>query len=175
MIVTLKYASALDLVPLVNRLLGAEAGTAAAAGQVAETQQRVTIVADPRSNSVMLRSDNSARAARVKALIEQLDTPGRPGGNMFIVYLKNADAARVAQTLRALMSGGSDSPSSSTQPSAIGSTLAAAASQGAGRDGKRRGGQFAPVGGETPSPARRGTGAQLPGGLTIRPTPPTTR
>jgi len=39
-------------------------------------------------------------------LIEQLDTPGRPGGNMFIVYLKNAEAARVAQTLRALLTGG---------------------------------------------------------------------
>ncbi len=46
--------------------------------------------------------------ARVRALIEQLDTPGRAGGNMFIVYLKNADAARVAQTLRALLPGGSD-------------------------------------------------------------------
>jgi len=167
MIVTLKHASALDLVPLVNRLLGAEAGTAAAAGQAAEAQQRVTIVADPRSNSVMLRSDNSARAARVKALIEQLDTPGRPGGNMFIVYLKNADAARVAQTLRALMSGGSDSPSSSTQPSAIGSTLASAASQGPGAPANAPGGS-APPSAANPFTGTSGTGAQLPGGLTIQ-------
>ena len=105
MIVTLKYASALDLVPLVNRLLGAEAG--GGAGRAGEAQQRVTLVADPRSNSVMLRSDNPARAARVKALIEQLDTPGRPGGNMFIVYLqerrrgaRRADAARAADRRR---------------------------------------------------------------------------
>ncbi len=63
--------------PLVNRLLGAESATAAP-GQPGDAQQRVTLVADPRSNSVMLRSDNSARAARVKALIEQLDTPGVP-------------------------------------------------------------------------------------------------
>ena len=65
-------------------------------------------MADPRSNSVLLRSDNPGRAARVKALIEQLDTPQRAGGNMFIVYLKNAEAARVAQTLRSLLSGGAD-------------------------------------------------------------------
>jgi hypothetical protein len=30
-------------------------------------------------------------------VIEQLDTPGRAGGNIFIIYLKNAEAARVAQ------------------------------------------------------------------------------
>ena len=74
--VTLKHASALDIVPLLNRLLGAEAATGGA--QAGDAQQRVTLVADPRSNSVMLRSDNPARAARVKALIEQLDTPDGP-------------------------------------------------------------------------------------------------
>jgi general secretion pathway protein D len=129
MIVTLKYASALDLVPLVNRLLGAEASTGAAAP--GEAQQRVTLVADPRSNSVMLRSDNSARALRVKTLIEQLDTPGRPGGNMFIVYLKNAEAARVAQTLRALMSGGSDVTTPQSQSSSIANQLGVPAQVGA--------------------------------------------
>jgi len=166
MVVTLKYASALDLVPLVNRLLGAESGTAAAAGQPADAQQRVTIVADPRSNSVMLRSDNSARAARVKALIEQLDTPGRPGGNMFIVYLKNAEAARVAQTLRALMTGGSDTPQSGTQPSAIGATLASAASSQQMPQGGAA--QAPPPSASNPFTGASGTGAQLPGGLTIQ-------
>ncbi len=166
MLVTLKYASALDVVPLVNRLLGAEAGTSPAGGQPGEAQQRVTLVADPRSNSVMLRSENPARAARVKALVEQLDTPGRPGGNMFIVYLKNAEAARVAQTLRALMTGGADAPAATASPSAIGNSLtsatAAAATPGAAS--------------ATPPPSAAnpfaggpvGSGAQLPGGLTIQ-------
>ena len=103
---TLKYASAIDLVPLLNRLVGAD--TATQGGQPGDAQQRVMIVADPRSNSVLLRSENPGRAARIKAMIEQLDTPQRAGGNMFIVYLRNADAARVAQTLRALLSGGGD-------------------------------------------------------------------
>jgi len=170
MIVTLKYASALDLVPLVQRLLGAEAAGAAgaaAAGQPGDAAQRVTIVADPRSNSVMLRSENSARAARVKALVEQLDTPGRPGGNMFIVYLKNAEAARVAQTLRALMSGGSDVAASQSAPSAIGNQLAST--------GNATGGN-AP-GSATPAAAPPATssnpftstgGGAMPGGLTIQ-------
>ena len=126
-LVTLKHASAIDLVPLVNRLIAGD--TAVPGGQPGDVQQRVTVVADARSNSVLLRSDNPGRVARVKALIEQLDTPGRAGGNIFIVYLKNADAARVAQTLRALLSGGSDAapPPTGTSLSAgaIGSQLSA--------------------------------------------------
>lgn len=161
MLVTLKYASAIDLVPLVNRLLGAE--TAAQGAPPGEALQRVTIVADPRSNSVMLRSDNSARAARVKALIEQLDTPGRPGGNMFIVYLKNAEAARVAQTLRALMTGGSDAAPSQPSQSMMASQLntSSPAPGGAGQGA-------APSGNNPFTGGNSGGGGALPGGLMIQ-------
>ena len=168
MIVTLKYASALDVVPLVNRLLGAEAttATAAAGGTPGEAQQRVTLVADPRSNSVMLRSDNTARAARVKALIEQLDTPGRPGGNMFIVYLRNAEAARVAQTLRALMSGGSDAAPAAAAPSAIGNQLGSSMTSGSAQPGAA--GNASPASANPFTGGGGGSGGTLPGGLTIQ-------
>jgi len=109
-LVPLRNASALDIVALLNRLL-AEPG--AAAGPI-DAQQRVTVLADPRSNSILVRADNPGRLARVKQLIEQLDTPGRPGGNMFIVYLRNAEAARVAQTLRAMLSGTDGGASATT-------------------------------------------------------------
>jgi general secretion pathway protein D len=99
-VVTLKNASAIDLVATVNRLLN-ETGT----GQPVDPTQRVMLVADPRSNSVLIRADNPARAARARALVSELDTPGRAGGNMFVVYLKNAEAVKVAQTLRAMMTG----------------------------------------------------------------------
>jgi general secretion pathway protein D len=160
-IVTLKHASALDLVPLINRLLGAESATQGA--PPGEVQQRVTLVADPRSNSVMLRSDNPARAARVKALIEQLDTPGRPGGNMFIVYLRNAEASRVAQTLRSLMSGGSDAaPAATTTSSMIGNQLGTPTSGAAS-------GAATPTSAANPfTGGTAGGGAVLPGGLTIQ-------
>ena len=101
MLVSVKNASALDVVALVNRLL--TEGQPPGAQQ--DAQQRVSLVADPRSNSILVRSDNSARSARVRQLIEQLDTPSRIGGNVFIVYLKNADAAHVAETLRGLYGG----------------------------------------------------------------------
>ncbi len=119
-IVPLSHASALDIVPLLNRLL-AEPGPGAA-GAVADSQQRVTVVADPRSNSILLRADNPARANRARALIEQLDTAGRAGGNIFIVYLRNAEAARVAQNLRALLGGGESpvAPATGLSPAAPG-------------------------------------------------------
>ena len=107
MVVPVRHASAIDLVPTITKLLADPA--APGAGDV---QQRVTVVADARSNSVLIRADNPGRAARVRQLVEQLDTPGRAGGNMFIVYLKNAEAPRVVQTLRALLTGQDAAPSS---------------------------------------------------------------
>ncbi len=174
LLVTLKYASAIDLVPLLNRLLGAETAVGAAAGQPADVQQRVTVVADPRSNSVLLRSENPARAARARNLVEQLDTPGRPGGNMFIVYLKNADAARVAQTVRSLLSGGSDAGTISTSaPSVIGNQLGSASAANAG-SGNASG---ATTNANSPTQAANNanpfaggsnSGGSMPGGLSIQ-------
>ena len=107
-VVSLRYASAIDLVPLLNRLSTEAATASAAAGAPPDVQQRVTVIADPRSNALIVRAENPGRVARMRQLIEQLDTPGRPGGNMFIVYLKNADAARVAATLRAMLTGNAE-------------------------------------------------------------------
>jgi general secretion pathway protein D len=112
-IVPLHYASAIDLVQMLSRLLG---DTGTAPGAAPDPQQRVSLVADPRSNSVLVRADNPTRLARVRALIEQLDTPGRAGGNIFIIYLKNAEAVRVAQTLRGLLTGGGADTSSGAAP-----------------------------------------------------------
>src|SRR5262249_4234689 len=103
-VVPVRYASAIDLAALLNRMLTEVPGGGAAAPT--DVQQRITVLADSRSNSILVRADNPGRVARVRQLIEQLDTPGRPGGNMYIVYLKNAEAAHVAQTLRGLLTGG---------------------------------------------------------------------
>ncbi len=108
-LVPLKNASAIDLVTTVNRLLN-DTGT----GQPIDPTQRVTLVADPRSNGVLIRSDTPARAARARHLVGELATPGRAGGNMFIVYLKNAEAVQVAQTLRSMLTGQESSSGSSS-------------------------------------------------------------
>ncbi len=136
-VIPLHNASALDIVPMLTRLL---ADTGSGAGAAPDTQQRLTLVADARSNSVLVRGENAARLARVRVLIEGLDTPGRAGGNISIIYLKNADAVRVARTLRALFSGGGEpgevTPSTSLAPNAGGlatgaTTTATAAGAGA--------------------------------------------
>lgn len=106
LMVQLKNASALDMVPMLNKLL-VEGATPGAGMPGGDAMQRVTLVADPRSNSVLIRSDNPGRAERVREFIEKLDVPGRPGGNIFIIYLKNADAQSVAQTLQGVLTGNS--------------------------------------------------------------------
>jgi len=121
-IVPLEHALAVDIVPIVTRL--AEGGTAAgvpAAGQAADTSYRTSIVAEPRSNSVIIRAANPARLALVRSLITRLDRPSsdRAAGNIHVVYLKNADATALATTLRAAMAGeGSASTSAASTASA---------------------------------------------------------
>ncbi len=130
-LVPVQYASAVDLVQTLNRLL-TDTGSAVATS-ASEPTQRVQIIADARTNSILLRSENPMRLARAKSLIEQLDTPTSRTGNVHILYLKNAEAARVAQTLRAVMTGDSSGPaaSSSLAPMSTTTTLSGG-SPGAG-------------------------------------------
>jgi general secretion pathway protein D len=74
-IIRLKHAIATDLAPLVLRLI--ESGsTAPAAGQGRPTPPfKTTLVAEPRSNALILRAANPARMALVKSLIERSTSP----------------------------------------------------------------------------------------------------
>ncbi len=112
-VIQLQNAIATDLAPLVARLIdsGTSAGAIAAAPGQSDTSFRTTLLAEPRSNSLILRAANPARVAQVRALVQKLDqapTPGSSGaqGNIHVVYLKNADAAQLATTLRAAMAAG---------------------------------------------------------------------
>ena len=133
-IIPLRHAVATDLVPLLTRL--AEGGSAAttgavpAAGQAASAGQtdnsfRTSILAEPRSNAIVLRAANPARLAQVRSLIARLDQPAMLGGgdegNIHVVYLKNADAVSLAATLRAAISA------QATAAAALGGTGANAA------------------------------------------------
>jgi len=100
-VIPLRNASAVDVAQSINRLFAA-AGPAQAA---ADPSQRFTVVADVRSNSVLAQSGEPARIARVRQLVAILDSPTSAGGNIHVVYLKNADATKVAETLRAIYLG----------------------------------------------------------------------
>jgi general secretion pathway protein D len=104
-IIPLQHAVAADLVPLIARLIDSGAG-GAPAGQ-ADTSFKTTLVAEPRSNSLVLRAANPARLALVRSLVVRLDQPTSDvaSGNIHVVYLKNANAVSLASTLRAALAG----------------------------------------------------------------------
>jgi hypothetical protein len=52
----------------------------------------VTLVADPRSNSVLVRGENAVAGGPCPRADRAARHAGRVGGNIFIIYLKNADA-----------------------------------------------------------------------------------
>lgn len=102
-VIPLQYASALDVAGTVSRLF-AEASQAQGAA-AADPVQRVTVIADTRSNSLLVRSGNPARLAQLRKFVAMLDSPTNAGGNIHVVYLKNAQAVQLAETLRAIYQG----------------------------------------------------------------------
>ncbi len=120
MVLPVKYASAIEMASQLNKLL--QEGSTGAAN--AADGGRVTIVPDARSNVLLVRADSSGRLAKVKNLLTLLDQPSQAGANVRVVYLRNAEATRVAQTLRSLLSA--DAPAATT--SAPASSQAASAS-----------------------------------------------
>ena len=130
-IVPLKHAVAADLAPLVQRL--ADGGNPAGAAVPGQTSSAVNVLVDPRSNGLILRASNPARLAAVRSMVDKLDQPSVDGGNSIrVVYLKNADATKLATVLRAAFgaasSGNSGGGSSSGTSSLSGSgTLTGAA------------------------------------------------
>ncbi|HQE40042.1 MAG TPA: type II secretion system secretin GspD, partial [Zoogloea sp.] len=105
-VIPLHHASALDLAQTVSRLMN-DAGTGIASGTpgvAGDASQRVSVIGDPRTNSLLVRSDNPSKLNAVRQLVGNLDQPGA-AGNIHVVYLKNAEATKVAQTLRSVLSG----------------------------------------------------------------------
>ena len=109
-VVPIRYAIANDIASMVNRLL--EPGSPAAGGD----SGRISLMVDSRSNSVIVRAPSQARANLAKSLIAKLDQPTAQPGNVHVVYLKNAEATKLALTLRAVMSADTSSPIASATP-----------------------------------------------------------
>jgi general secretion pathway protein D len=107
-VIQLKHAVAIDLAPLLLRLIGSNAGGAPAG--TADTSFKTTVLAESRANALIVRAGNGAQMALLRSLIQKLDQPDATGnngtaGNIHVVYLKNADATKLAATLRAAVSG----------------------------------------------------------------------
>ncbi|MBL0719080.1 type II secretion system secretin GspD [Piscinibacter sp. Jin2] len=120
-IIPLQHAVAADLAPIVQRLSdgGSSGGQSTPPGVPVpggSGSSGVSVIADPRGNALLVRAGQRGRMSAVRALVAQLDRPGRSGmagSGIHVVYLKNADATRLAQVLRAAFSAaGSGSGSS---------------------------------------------------------------
>jgi general secretion pathway protein D len=118
-VIPLVHASALDVAQTVNRLF---------AETTPDSGQRLIVVADARSNSLVARSDNPSRIARLHKIVAMLDSPTSAAGNLHVVYLKNAEAVKVAETLRAIYLGDA-APAALLKPVAV--PMAAAPAAGA--------------------------------------------
>jgi general secretion pathway protein D len=100
-ILPVKYGLAADIAGIVNKVLD-DAGRST--GQNMDSGQRVMVQAEPRSNSVILRAASRARLEQAKMLVDHFDQPSATPGNINVIYLRNAQAAKLAPLLRAVLS-----------------------------------------------------------------------
>ncbi len=105
-VIPVEYGVALDVAALAQQLLQASGGAE-------QAQQSTTIVADPRSNAVLVRASTPERLKLARDLIRQIDSPESRAGNLHVVYLRNAQATHLAEVLRGALTGQGGSGSAS--------------------------------------------------------------
>ena len=103
--IALKNAQASKVASLVNRALETSVP------QGGDPMSKPTILADPRTNSLIIRGGNAERLAQIRGLAAKLDA-SKNVGNIYVVPLKNAEAAKLAITLRALVAADNSSADS---------------------------------------------------------------
>jgi len=89
-VIRLEHASGTDIVRVINSLSAAQGAEAAGGARV---------VADERTNSVLLSGEPSQRL-RFRTIITHLDTPLEAGGDTQVRYLNYADAEKLAGKLK---------------------------------------------------------------------------
>ncbi|MFM0285958.1 type II secretion system secretin GspD [Paraburkholderia megapolitana] len=107
-VVPLHNANALDTAQSLSKMLdpGAIGST--------DTTLKVSVTADVRTNSLLLRASNAARLNAAELLAKKLDAPTAQPGNIHVVPLRNADAVKLAKTLHGMLGKGGDSGSSAS-------------------------------------------------------------
>ncbi|MGE8690543.1 MAG: type II secretion system secretin GspD [Achromobacter sp.] len=178
-----------DVVPVRS---GIASDIAVLASQLLDTQssdptQRIAVVADPRSNSVLVRAGSPARTRLARDLIMKLDAQQNRAGNLHVVYMRNAQATRIAEVLGGLLAGQANSapgaanaaggagaaPSGARPQNAAGNNAAQAGLGMSGGSGSGKGG----LSGEQERIAREDGGTQAvsysAGGATIQADPAT--
>ena len=103
--IRLANASAIDIAQTLARVIPETSPSPTSPG----TPPKAAITVDVRTNALLVRADNAGLMTRIKTLVTGLDAPGAGNGNIYTVFLRNADATRIAETLRGLLSGSESS------------------------------------------------------------------
>ena len=163
-LIPLNHANALDVVSTLNRVFADPTVSA-------DSRDRLLITADLRSNSVIIRSEDSGRLSRVRTLVQELDRATAAPGNIRMVYLKHADATQIAQTLRRVL--GAESGASASASSPLASLLPTSAPQATGATplaavtAALSGSTAQPSSGSLPQAAANNSTAFTAGGATV--------
>ena len=95
-IIRLKYGVAEDVVTMLNTLEKSRQG------EGADADKEAVLVADKRTNSVVVTADELS-VDRIRKLVAYLDTPLEQSGNVRVIYLEYADATETAEVLTRVM------------------------------------------------------------------------
>jgi len=99
-VVSVQNGIAVDIAGMVSGLLETQGN---------DPTQKITVIGDPRSNSIIIRAGSPERTELARNLIYKLDNAQSNPSNLHVVYLRNAQAGKLAQALRGLLTGESDS------------------------------------------------------------------
>lgn len=125
-VVQIQNGIAADIAPMVADLLDAPGN---------DPTQKIAVIGDPRSNSIIIRAGSPERTELARSLIYKLDNAQSNPSNLHVVYLRNAQAAKLAQALRGLLTGESDSGSSDSARSVL-SSMGSSTGGNAGQAGQ---------------------------------------
>ncbi|WP_460948779.1 type II secretion system secretin GspD [Pseudomonas marginalis] len=109
-VVQVQNGIAVDIAGMVSQLLEQPGGDAT---------QKISVVGDPRSNSIIIRAGSPERTELARNLVYKLDNAQSNPSNLHVVYLRNAQAAKLAQALRGLLTGESESGTGDTGRSVL--------------------------------------------------------
>ncbi len=131
-VLKVNHGIASDLAVMMNNLL--DDTQRAGQGAQVDAGQRIMVVAEPNSNTIMVRASSPAKIVLARELLKQLDKPQQNPGNIHVVYLRNAEAVRLAETLQASLGGtaggGTSAASLQNRTQRATSVLSGAASNG---------------------------------------------
>lgn len=103
-LIRLAHAEAEDVIELIESIETTNGGAPEVKGQA-----QLPIVADPRTNSILLGGDSKIEKDRLRLLISHLDTPVVGNETIEVIYLKYATAADLVPVLQGVANGGATS------------------------------------------------------------------